>query len=75
MRTMNSNSIKNQGTFLEEHIVSQLIDFSKGILHLNTKVKPEQSVYGEIDAAIKRADGQTVQNLSRYLTMLFMARV
>ena len=72
---MNSNSIKNQGTFLEEHIVAQLSDFSKGILHLNAKETPEQGVYGKIDAAIKRSDGRTVQNLSRYLTMLFMARV
>ena len=73
MRTM--TSIKNHGRFLEEKIVAQLSNFSKGILHSSPKEAPEQSVYGEIDDAIKRSDGQTVQNLSRYLTKLFMARV
>jgi len=75
MRTMNSNSTKNPATFLKDSIVAQLGNFSKGILHKDEKEGPEQNIYGQIDDAIKRDDGQTVRDLSRYLTMLFMTRV
>ena len=68
-------SIKNQASFLKNIIVDQLSDFSKGILHKDEKEGPEQSIYGQIDDAINRDDGQTVRDLSRYLTMLFMTRV
>ena len=68
-------AIKNPASFLKDNIVSQLSDFSKGILHQDGNETPEQNIYGKIDDAIKRADGETVKNLSRYLTMLFMARV
>ena len=68
-------SIKNQASFLKNTIVDQLSDFSKGILQKDIKEAPEQSIYGQIDDAIKRDDGQAVRDLSRYLTMLFMTRV